>query len=141
MKVKVNGLGVFEVAECTETRCKALIRGHRIRSGGGSVRHAGRARGGRPAIDLLPDRLQRQRCEHARRGLESPQGLGNTSNMLEIGGAPSRAANLDRWCDARLLVPLALLAAAHATTSAGQEDRSDSEIKGAKEIVLEQRRR
>jgi hypothetical protein len=39
MKVKVNGLGVFEVVECTETRCKALIPGtpDQVRSGGENV--------------------------------------------------------------------------------------------------------
>lgn len=39
MKVKVNGLGLFEVVECTETRCKALIPAtpDQVRSGGENV--------------------------------------------------------------------------------------------------------
>jgi hypothetical protein len=39
MKVKVNGLGVFEVTDCTETRCKALIPAtpDQVRSGGENV--------------------------------------------------------------------------------------------------------
>lgn len=39
MKVKVNGLGLFEVTDCTETRCKALIPAtpDQVRSGGENV--------------------------------------------------------------------------------------------------------
>lgn len=39
MKVKVNGLGVFEVTDCTETRCKALIPAtpDQVRGGGENV--------------------------------------------------------------------------------------------------------
>jgi len=39
MKVKVNGVGVFEVVGCTETRCKALIPAtpDQVRSGGENV--------------------------------------------------------------------------------------------------------
>jgi hypothetical protein len=39
MHVKVNGLGTFEVVECTETRCKAIIPAtpDQVRSGGENV--------------------------------------------------------------------------------------------------------
>jgi hypothetical protein len=39
MKVKVNGVGVFDVVDCTETRCKAIIPAtpDQVRSGGENV--------------------------------------------------------------------------------------------------------
>jgi hypothetical protein len=39
MKVQVKGLGTFEVTDCTETRCKALVSGtpDQVRSGGENV--------------------------------------------------------------------------------------------------------